>query len=110
MTNFGDSTITDSTISCEIGRTDTWNSGFVINDITITNNGTTSLSAWSIALNFANNTNFVSGWNGQYSQSGQNVTVSNMPYNGQLAPGQSTSIGLQGEKSGEFQAPSCSAQ
>jgi hypothetical protein len=38
------------------------------------------------------------------------ITVSNMPYNGQLAPGQSASIGLQGEKSGEFQAPACIAQ
>ena len=102
--------ITDSALSCEIGRTDTWNAGFVINDITITNTGTTSISAWSIALNFANNTSFVNGWGGQYTQSGQNVTVTNMPYNGQLAPGQSTSIGLQGEKSAEFQAPTCSTQ
>jgi cellulase/cellobiase CelA1 len=101
---------TDSALRCEIGRTDTWNAGFVINDITITNTGSTSISTWSIALNFATNTTFVNGWSGQYAQSGQNVTVTNMPYNGQLAPGQSTSIGLQGEKSGEFQAPVCSAQ
>jgi cellulase/cellobiase CelA1 len=102
--------ITDSVLRCEIGRTDTWNAGFVINDITITNTGTTSISAWSIALNFANNTTFVNGWGGQYTQSGQNVTVTNMPYNGQLAPGQSASIGFQGEKSGEFQAPTCTTQ
>jgi aryl-phospho-beta-D-glucosidase BglC (GH1 family) len=102
--------VTDSAIGCEIGRTDTWNSGFVINDITITNNGTTSISTWAITLNFADNTTFVNGWSGQYAQSGQKITVSNMPYNGQLAPGQSASIGLQGEKSGEFQAPACIAQ
>lgn len=99
-----------SALSCEVGSSDTWNSGFVINSINITNEGTASISAWSVALNFTDNTTFVNGWGGEFVQSGQNVTVSNMPYNGQLIPGQSISIGLQGEKSGEFQAPTCNVQ
>lgn len=105
-----ESTVVGASVSCEVGSADTWNSGFVINSINITNEGTTSISAWSVALSFAANTSLVNGWGGEFVQSGQNVVVTNMPYNGQLAPGQSTSIGLQGEKSGELQVPTCSAE
>ena len=99
-----------ATVSCEVGSADTWNSGFVINSINITNEGTASISTWSVALSFAANTSFVNGWGGEFVQSGQDITVTNMPYNGQLAPGQSTSIGLQGDKLSGFQAPTCTTE
>jgi endo-1,4-beta-xylanase len=58
--------------------------------ITIKNNGSTTLSSWSLTWTFANGQTIASSWNGSVSQSGANVTVSeqsgqsweNIPANG----------------------------
>ena len=44
--------------------------------ITIKNNGSTTLSGWSLTWTFANGQTIASSWNGTVSQSGANVTVS----------------------------------
>jgi cellulose 1,4-beta-cellobiosidase len=44
--------------------------------ITIKNNGTSTLSNWSLTWSFANGQTIASSWNGTVSQSGANVTVS----------------------------------
>ncbi len=44
--------------------------------IKIINNGSTSLSGWSLTWSFANGQTIASSWNGAVSQSGANVTVS----------------------------------
>ncbi len=101
----------NSSISCELTTTaNTWNTGFVVNNIKVTNTGNTSISGWTVILSFADHMSFVSGWTGNFSQSGQDVIVTNKPYNGQLSPGQSATFGLQGEKNGAFQAPTCVGQ
>jgi glucuronoarabinoxylan endo-1,4-beta-xylanase len=59
-------------------------------NITIKNNGSTTLSGWSLTWTFANGQTIASSWNGTVSQSGANVTVSeqsgqsweNIPANG----------------------------
>jgi len=44
--------------------------------IAIKNNGSTTLSNWSLTWTFANGQTIASSWNGAVSQSGANVTVS----------------------------------
>jgi glucuronoarabinoxylan endo-1,4-beta-xylanase len=44
--------------------------------VTIINNGSTTLSGWSLTWSFANGQTIASSWNGAVSQSGANVTVS----------------------------------
>jgi hypothetical protein len=44
--------------------------------ITIRNTGTTALTGWSLTWTFANGQTIANSWNGAFSQSGANVTVS----------------------------------
>ncbi len=65
--------------------------------MTVKNTGTTALTAWSVKWAFANGQQVTSLWNGTYTQSGANVTVNNLSYNGSLAAnGGSTSFGFNG--------------
>ncbi|GAB2528886.1 cellulase family glycosylhydrolase [Microbulbifer agarilyticus] len=102
---------TSEGISCNVGDADVWNSGFVINDITVTNNSGSAVDGWEVLINFANGTQFDSGWSGIYSGAAgaQSVTVQNLDWNAQLAPGASTSFGLQGTHGGSYLPPTCGA-
>lgn len=99
-----------STVSCEVGVADGWDAGFVINSIVITNDGESTISEWTAVLSFAAGTSFGNGWGGDFAADGQNVTVTNLAYNGQLVVAGSTSIGLQGTKTADFVAPTCIAK
>ncbi len=69
-----------------------WNSGFTAS-FNVTNSGTTSITGWTVVLTYAGNPQIQSGsgWNGAWSQTGETVTITNMSYNGSLAPGASAS-------------------
>ncbi|WP_299599144.1 cellulase family glycosylhydrolase [uncultured Microbulbifer sp.] len=101
----------ESEIDCAPGDADTWADGFVINTITVTNNGESAVSGWEVALNFSAGNSFDSGWGGTFTASsdGQQVTVSNLAWNGNLQPGASASFGLQGTHTGSYVAPTCTA-
>lgn len=100
-----------SEVSCDLGTADSWADGFVINTITVTNNGSSALNGWEMLLSFADGTEFSSGWGGSFTASadGQTVTVQNLEWNGNLQPSASTSFGLQGTVSGTYTDPVCSA-
>jgi len=69
--------------------------------ITIQNTGTTGWSSWSLSWAFANGQTVSSLWNGNETQSGANVTVTNESYNGSVAAGGSvTGIGFNGTWNG----------
>ncbi|RCU50421.1 glycosyl hydrolase family 5 [Corallincola holothuriorum] len=96
-------------ISCQIGSVDQWHSGFVLNNISITNNGNEAIDGWKVKLLFNESVAFVNGWNGvmEMTSNGRVLHVSHMSYNSKIQPGQSTSFGLQGEHGGNFTAPDC---
>jgi beta-glucosidase len=73
--------------------TSAWPGGFQ-GEVTVTA-GATAISSWTLTWSFPNAT-ISSLWNGSYTQSGSTVTVHNAPYNGSLAAGTSTSVGLTG--------------
>jgi hypothetical protein len=63
-----------------------WSGGFGT-AITINNTGTTAWSSWTLAWSFANGQTITQLWNGSETQSGANVTVTNLSYNGSIPAG-----------------------
>jgi hypothetical protein len=55
--------------------------------ITINNTGTTGITSWTLTWTFANGQTITQLWNGTETQSGANVTVTNLSYNGTIAAG-----------------------
>jgi hypothetical protein len=80
--------------SCKVTYTisSQWSGGFGAS-IAITNTGTTSWSNWTLTFSFANGQTITQLWNGNVSQSGSNVTVTNASYNGSVAAGASVNPG-----------------
>ncbi len=73
-----------------------WSGGFGA-AISIQNTGTTALSNWTLTWAFANGQTVSQIWNGTETQSGANVMVNNMSYNGSIAAGATlTGLGFNG--------------
>jgi len=85
--------------------TNQWTGGFGTS-ITITNTGSTTISGWTLTWSFANGQTITQLWNGSYTQSGSNVSVTNLSYNGTIAPGGNTNFGFDGSWSGSNLNPS----
>jgi hypothetical protein len=67
-----------------------WQGGFGV-ALTITNSGSTTINGWTLQFTFANGQTITQLWNGSYTQSGGNVSITNLSYNGTIPPGQSVS-------------------
>jgi hypothetical protein len=85
-----------------------WGAGFVAT-VTVQNNGTTPINSWRVTWTFAGNQQITNAWNAATTQSGKVVTAVNMPYNGTIAPGGSTTFGFQATYSGTNAVPVLSA-
>ncbi|WP_416977451.1 glycoside hydrolase family 48 protein [Streptomyces sp. T028] len=85
-------------------RTNDWGSGFTA-DLTLTNRGTDPISGWTLTYAYTGNQKLTNGWNGTWSQSGQQITVNNATYNGTIAAGAAVSTGAQFTYSGTNTAP-----
>ncbi len=66
--------------------TNQWPGGFGAS-VTIDNTGTTALSNWTLTWTFANGQTITQLWNGNETQSGSTVKVTNMSYNGSIPAG-----------------------
>ena len=89
--------------SCRVAYTiSPWggSSGFTAG-IVLTNTGTSSLSAWTLAFSLPSGQAITPpGWSATWSQSGQAVTARPLSWNSTLAPGGSTTIGFNGTHTG----------
>jgi lysophospholipase L1-like esterase len=76
--------------SCSVhyALTSQWQGGFGAT-LTITNTGATAINGWNLQFTFANGQAITQIWNGSFTQSAGNVTVTNLSYNGAIAPGAS---------------------
>lgn len=81
-----------------------WNTGFTAN-LTVTNTGSTTLTGWTLRWTFPSGQQVTQAWSSDVTQSGSQVTATNAPWNGQLAPGASVQIGFNGSHSGTNTAP-----
>jgi non-reducing end alpha-L-arabinofuranosidase len=79
-------------LACSVHYTITnqWLGGFGATFV-ITNTGTKTINGWSLVFTFPNGQTITQGWNGSFSQSGRVITITNLSYNGPIAPGTSLS-------------------
>ncbi|ETK31596.1 cellulose-binding domain-containing protein [Microbispora sp. ATCC PTA-5024] len=83
----------------------TWNGG-MSTWIEIANTGTTAISGWRLTFTFPSGGQHVTtGWSAQWTQNGAQVMASNMPWNADIAPHRSVSVGFNGSNTGTNPAP-----
>ena len=73
--------------------TNAWDGGFQ-GEVTVTNNGSATLSGWTVHLTLAAGQTLVNVWNGVNTGTSGAVTVRNADYNGSLGANASTSFGF----------------
>jgi sugar lactone lactonase YvrE len=101
------SATTAAVLACHVNYsvTNQWNVGFG-GAITIKNTGTTPINSWTLTWTWPGNQRVTQSWNANYTQSGANVTFTNMSYNATIAPGATLSgVGFNASYSGSNPAP-----
>ncbi|MBS2963703.1 cellulose binding domain-containing protein [Actinocrinis puniceicyclus] len=84
---------------CQVSYTaNSWSGGFTAN-ISVTNLAS-PLTGWTLGFTLPGTEAVGQGWSASYSQAGQNVTATNVPYNGSLGTNASASIGFNGTYTG----------
>jgi hypothetical protein len=81
-----------------------WSGGFV-GSVTVTDSGSTALTAWTVTFSFGGDQKVTNNWNSSLVQSLEYVTASSLGYNGSVAPAGSTSFGFQGTWSASDAVP-----
>jgi hypothetical protein len=101
-------TPSNSTCAVSYELSDGWGTGFVAN-LTITNSGPNAINGWTLAFTFPSDTESVtsSNWNGNWTWSGTNAEVTNLSWDGYLAPdsGNTVSLGFVGSQNGAYPSP-----
>ncbi|MFC4586266.1 glycoside hydrolase family 6 protein [Sphaerisporangium corydalis] len=96
----------NAAVACEVTYAKAWEGGTGFGgNITIKNLGD-PLTSWALTFAFPGNQQVSQGWTANWSQSGSNVTASNMSYNGAQGTGASWSIGFNGTFTGTNTNPS----
>lgn len=87
-------------VACQVTYSKAWDngSGFGAN-LTLQNLGD-PWTSWTLTYAFPGNQHVDQGWSGNWSQTGQNVTVTSMSWNGNVPTGGSLGIGFNGSYSG----------
>ena len=77
-----------SGVACHVVYTVTtqWNVGFGT-AITIKNTGNTPINSWNLTWTWAGNQQITQAWNSNYTQTGQNASLTNASWNPNIAPG-----------------------
>jgi cellulose binding protein with CBM2 domain/fibronectin type III domain protein len=104
---FTTGTPANSTCAVNYAVTDGWGSGYVA-AISVTNTGPSPIDGWSLTFTFpATGETFNSGWNANWTSSGQNVEATSLSWNANLAAngGNSASIGFVGANTGAYPSP-----
>mgnify|MGYP000063638872 CR=1 FL=1 len=83
-----------------------WNNGYIAN-VTLTNNGDSAISHWTVALHFNQEPIINNAWGIEFSTTGNTMEATNATWNGALNTGQSASFGFVGAHDGDFQTPVC---
>ncbi|SDH83867.1 cellulose binding domain-containing protein [Nonomuraea jiangxiensis] len=81
-----------------------WPGGFQA-DVTVSNTGSSAITGWRVTWTWAGDQRITQMWGGTPTQTGANVSVANAGYNGNLAPGATTSFGFNGGYSGTNTPP-----
>ncbi|SNT59813.1 Cellulose binding domain-containing protein [Asanoa hainanensis] len=91
-------------VACDVVyATNDWPGGFTAN-LTIRNLGD-PITSWTLGFAFPGSQRVTQGWSATWSQTGNQVTATSMPWNGNLPTGGSTGIGFNGSWSGSNPRP-----
>lgn len=86
---------------------DQWNGGFVVNDIEVTNSGSTALK-WRVAVEFDQAVKLTQNWSSNLvSTETSRFVFDGLSWNGQLQSGQKANFGFQGTHTGSLGQPRC---
>jgi endo-1,4-beta-xylanase len=85
-------------------RNSQWPGGFTA-QVTIANTGTAAINGWSLTFTFPGDQKITSNFNGGFSQTGENATLTNASYNGTIAAGASITDGFQGSWTSNDNSP-----
>jgi Glycosyl hydrolase family 12/Cellulose binding domain len=88
--------------------TSSWPGGYQA-QVVITDTGSTAISGWTASWTYPGDQEINNLWNGEYTQSGKQVTVTNASYDGSLNPGGSTTVGFTGTFTSNDTTPSSAA-
>ena len=82
----------------------TWPGGLQAQAV-LTNTSTSPVSGWTLTWSFAGDQRVTGLWNGDFTQSGERVRVTNASYDGTIAPSASVTIGFTGNSTGNDAPP-----
>ncbi|WP_144120219.1 cellulose binding domain-containing protein [Catellatospora sichuanensis] len=84
-----------------------WATGYVIQPVAVTNNGTSTINGWTLTFTLPAGHTITGSWNATVTASGQTVTARNVAFNGTISPGGSVAnFGYQVSRpSGNTQLP-----
>lgn len=99
-------TAPSATHACQVKYTITsqWDGGFNA-DVVLTNPRATPINGWTLTWSFPSNQRITRLWNGNVSQTGSGVTVTNESWNGVLATGGKATIGFSATLQGTNPTP-----
>lgn len=85
--------------------TSDWGGGFTAT-VTVTNRGATAVNGWTLKFTFPGTQKVtMPGWSATWTQTGANVTATNLDWNKTLSPGQSIQLGFNGTYTGANPRP-----
>jgi xyloglucan-specific exo-beta-1,4-glucanase len=94
-----------TTGGCRVTTTvNQWNTGFTA-DLTIHNDSTAAVNAWTLRWTFAGNQTITNFWNATVTQSGTAATATNLDYNKTIAPAATATFGFQANYTGTSPLP-----
>lgn len=85
-----------------------FNTGYVLS-VEVANNGSTVANGWTANVQFNQDPQFTNGFNANYTTQGNTVIATPVAWNTTIQPGQTWSIGFQGNHNGNFVEPTCVA-
>ncbi|HEX6469908.1 MAG TPA: cellulose binding domain-containing protein [Streptosporangiaceae bacterium] len=84
-----------------------WSTGYVVQPYTVTNTGTSTMNGWTVTISLPAGHTLTGSWGATVTASGQTLTAKSLSWNGTLAPGASTTFGMQAARpSGNTELPS----
>lgn len=86
--------------------TQSWTGGFTA-DVTVRSTGGRATGGWAVTWSWPQRV--TNGWNATVTQTGNGVRATNLGYNGTVAPGSSTTFGLQASGSAATPTLTCTA-
>ncbi|UJW29364.1 glycoside hydrolase family 9 protein [Saccharothrix sp. AJ9571] len=91
--------------SCSVAYTaNGWNSGLSAS-VVLKNTSAAAWNGWTLKFAFGGEQKLQHGWSATWSQSGRDVTATNLPWNGTVAPGASVTVGFNASSPGPATTP-----